>query len=500
MVYNYFIHHHFLERIMERQPNIVVFCTDHQRADYLSCAGNDLIKTPNLDRLAASGTRFENLYVQSTVCMPSRASIITGTYPCRHGVVDNGYDLPRTYKTFADVLGENGYHTMAVGRTHFICTQPRPEYPKSGFYGFDECLHAQVYCADTDPDNDYLKWVQSEHPEYYERIAFANRKLEKEVMGAHTDVPQELSMTSWVVEQSLNLIGKHTTAKPEQPFLLWAGTWDPHSPFRAPEPWGSMYDPEAIPDIKHIKEELEAYPESMKYHLLKSWHLNPDAPLTEILKNTIAMFMGMISHIDDQLGKLLDYLNENKLLDNTVIMFTSDHGDMLGEHGFIGKRIFFYDGALNVPGIIAGPGVAKGKVSSALVESVDIMPTLLDLAGVEKPQSVQGKSWLPLFNGQEDKIHDDVYTEFQYHQNKVGEPANINYNETVYSIYDGRYRIVCFKDREYGQLFDFYKDPQNHNNLWDVPKYENVKHQMQTKLLERIMANLQQPDTRLAEW
>lgn len=481
---------------MNKKTNIVMFCTDHQRADYLSCAGHPLIKTPNLDRLAAQGIRYENLYVQNTICMPSRASILTGTYPCRHTVTCNGYNLPETHKTIAHVLRDAGYHTMAVGRTHVICTQPRPEYSKTDFYGFSQCSHAQVYCGDTDPDNDYLAWIREEHAEYYDDIAFANRNQVGDLFGSHTEVPEELSMNSWVVGRSLEFIKKHQEKSPEQPFLLWAGTWDPHSPYRAPEPWGSMYDPADIPPPPQREEELEAYPDELKRLATVNFHRNPDIPMEQIWRNTIAMYMGMISHIDDQLGRLLDGLDKMGLTDDTIISFTSDHGDMMGEHWFVGKRIFFYDGALKVPGIMAGPGIPKGEVFEGLAESVDLMPTLLDLVSVPVPAEVQGKSWYPLMKGDKTIVHDDVYTEIQ-HFNLNNDGSK---NEHIFSIFDGHYRIVYFNDRHYGQLFDFSNDPENHINRWDDPDYAKIKQEMQNKLMNRVMRNLTQPNTRLADW
>ncbi len=485
---------------MSRKPNIVMFCTDHQRADYLGCAGHPLIKTPNLDRLAAMGVRFDNLYVQGAVCMPSRASIMTGTYPCRHTVTDNGYNLPEHMTTIADVLAENDYQTMVVGRTHIVCTQPRPEYPKSGFYGFNKCAHTQVYCGNTDPNNDYLDWIREEHPEHYEAIAFANEHCSPAFPGDHTDVPEELSMTSWVGSKTCEFIREHQANFPDNPFMIWAGTWDPHSPYRAPEPWGSMYDPDDVPLPKKTEEELATYPEGLRRLATTQWWRDKDMPIDEVMQRATAMYMGMVSHIDDQLGRILDTLEQEGILDETIVLFTSDHGDMLGEHWFQAKRIFCYDGALKVPGIIAGPGVPRGKEVSALVESVDIMPTLLELSGMETPRQVQGKSWVPLFSGEEEVLHENVYTEQQYHSTPPNSDEDTANDEHIFSIYDGRYRIVTFARREYGQLFDFETDPDNFINQWDNPDYAEIKNRMLNKLLYRMMDNLHQPETRLAHW
>ena len=487
---------------MSKRPNIVIFCTDHQRGDLLGCMGHPMIKTPNLDRLAARGACFENLYVQSTVCMPSRASIVTGRYPSAHGVVDNGYDLSLNETTIAHLLRDAGYHTMAVGRTHLISTQPRPEYSKTDFYGFSQCSHAQVYCAGTDPGNDYLKWIQEEHPKFYDEIAFANKgeRQRRDMMsGSNTIIDDSLSMNSWVVMRSLEFLREHQDNDPDQPFLLWAGTWDPHGPYRVPPPWDTMYDPDDIPAPVRGEAELESYPPPVRELAVTEFNRNPDVSLETALKNTTAMFYGMISHIDDQFGRLVDGLEAMGVLDNTIILFTSDHGDMMGDHWFMAKRMFFYDGALKVPGLIAGPGVKPGSRYDCLVESVDLAPTLLDLAGLDPSPSIQGRSWKPLFDGAAAKIRDDAFTEFEYHKG-FGEAADETKDEQTASLFDGRYRIVYFQGRSYGQLFDFEKDPDNLVNFWDDPEYAEVKQMMIEKLLNRMLQNTWRPDVRKAAW
>jgi arylsulfatase len=481
---------------MEDKPNIIIFCTDHQRADFLGCAGHPLIKTPNLDRLATRGVRFENMYIQNTVCMPSRASIMTGTYPCRHGVTSNGYNLTGSQPTIADALSQAGYHTMAVGRTHLICTQPQPEYSRTDFFGFHQCAHAQVYCGDTDPENDYLKWISEKHPEYYDDIAFANRHRSVDMYGTTTAVPQELSMNTWVVNKSLEFISEHKEKSPEQPFFLWAGTWDPHSPYRAPEPWGSMYNPNDIPAPKQMEEEIKSYPGDIKRMALREFYHNPDLPMEQVWKKTIAMYMGMVSHIDDQLGRMLDELEKLGITDNTVILFTSDHGDMLGDHYFLGKVLYFYDAVLKVPAIMAGPGIPQGKCVSQLTETVDYMPTLLELSRTPVPRTVQGKSLLPLLKETNETLHGNTYTEHQYFSGKNDKKKN----EHIFSIFDGRYRIVYFKGRPYGQLFDLEKDPDSHHNLWGDPEYSEIKNDMKLKLLERMAENLTKYEERQAAW
>ncbi len=485
---------------MPKQPNVIVFCTDHQRADLLGCMGHPRIKTPNLDKLAKRGVLIRNLYVQGTVCMPSRASIMTGKYPSSHGLTDNGYDLSKDERTIADLLKDAGYHTMLVGRSHIVCTQPRPHYPESGFYGYEQCAHAQVYCVGTDPGNAYLNWIKEEHPGQFEEIGYANSHLRDDMFGSFTSAPEELSMNSWVVGQSLDFIKEQREKNPEQPFYLWAGTWDPHSPYRVPAPWDAMYSPEDVPLPTSLEAELESFPPLLKRLAIKEWKKNPDVPLETVWRNSIAMFWGMISHIDDQIGRMVKGLEEMGILDDTVILFTSDHGDMLGEHHFIGKGLYFYDGALKVPGIMAGPGVPEGMELDCLAESVDLLPTILDLCSVDVPLEIQGKSLKPVMDNPGLEHKPDVYVEHDYHRYPPGDDISHEEDERVFSLYDGEYRIVWFKDRDYGQLFDFKKDPENFHNLWDDPEYAEIKQKMTAKLLNRLINIVTPPDTRKSAW
>ncbi len=490
-------------------PNIVFFCTDQQRADLLGCMGHPQIRTPNIDALARRGVLLRNLYVQGTVCMPSRASILTGRYPSQHGVIDNGFDLPQSETTLAHALRRNGYHTMLAGRSHLVCTQPHHILPDTEYYGFNECSHAQVYCGGTDPYNDYLRWIRTDHPDLYPEVAYANSSKrwivpQRDDMGGFwtKDLDENRTLTAWVVQRSLEMIDAHRTARPDQPFFHWAGTWDPHSPFRVPPPWDRMYPPETIPLPVRTEDEMASLPPPLHdFDVRRSFEsstrngkLRAGLTLDEGTRNQASTYWGTISHIDDQFGRLVAGLEQRGLMDNTVIVFTSDHGDMMGDHWFRAKGMYFFDGALKVPGVLYAPGLARpGRTSDALVETIDLMPTLLDLAGAPTPATVKGRSLAKLLEDEAVAHRPDVFSEWQGFS--FSRP-----DVRVCSLQDDRYRIVFFQNQTYGQLYDRQADPDELCNLWDSPDHREAKQALTAKLLNRMMANLEPPDTREASW
>ncbi|OGV67209.1 MAG: hypothetical protein A3K19_26195 [Lentisphaerae bacterium RIFOXYB12_FULL_65_16] len=478
------------------RPNILFYCTDQQRADLLGCMGHPGIRTPNIDALAQRGVVLSNLYVQGTVCMPSRASIMTGRYPCVHGVTDNGYNLPEHERTFAHTFRDAGYHTLAVGRTHVSCSrrsQPHPVLPQN-YHGFTECHHTQCYWEGLDPHGDYLNWIRTEHPEWYNEAA---TPTPVDRLDAHcaswSKLPPELTMNAWVTDRSLAVIRNHREKRAGQPFLLWAGTWDPHSRFLVPAPWDRMYPPESIPLPVRREGELDDLPPHYRKNAHTAWPRCPGVPFDEVIRNTLSIYWGTISFIDDQFGRLLRGLDDMGCLDNTIIVFTSDHGDQCGDHWVWHKGPYWFDGALRIPGVIAAPaGMLKhGLRADALVETVDFYPTLCEMAGIAAPPQVQGRSCLGLLEGRTCEHRTDAYTEYQ---------AHVGCTEQMFSLRDERYRIVVYRDRPYGELYDYQTDPDSLHNRWAHPDYREVRERLTARLTNRLMANLERPDTREDWW
>lgn len=286
------------------RPNVLLFVTDQQRADLMGCMGHAQIKTPNLDALAARGVLLRNLYVQGTVCMPSRASIMTGRYPSMHGVTDNGYNLPQCERTVAHLLRESGYFTSCVGRTHIRCSLPHPILPDREFHGFQECLHAQCYGPGLDPYGEYLNWIRKKYPDRYEEAA-TPRPVDRDdaICASWTTLEDDKAMNAWVTNTSLDVVRRHVTSGDERPFFLWAGTWDPHMRFLVPAPWDRMYPPDEIPLPVRREGELETLPPSYARSAFLKWPQRPgqraDLSLDEAIRNTLSIYWGTISHVDD---------------------------------------------------------------------------------------------------------------------------------------------------------------------------------------------------------
>ena len=474
-------------------PNILLFCTDQQRADLLGCMGHPVIRTPHLDALAADGVLLRRLYVQGTVCMPSRASIFTGQYPSRHGITDNGYELPDSAVTLADIFAGAGYHTICVGRTHVRCSLPQPVLPREGFYGFRECYHSQCYWPGLDRHSEYIAWLRREHPQWADVAAMAQPVDRDDAHCASWwELPDHLSMNAWVTNTALDAIRRHRAARPSQPFLLWAGTWDPHARFAVPAPWDRLYPPDRIPLPVRREGELADLPPHYARLALTPGKQRFRVPYDEGLRNTLSIYYGMISHVDDQFGRLRRGLAELGVADDTIIVFMSDHGDMGGDHWCWTKGPYWFDGALRVPGIIAAPGLLPaGRTTDGLVETIDLLPTLGELAGVKMPPTVQGRSCAPLLRGARDTHRPDVYAEHHDHH---------QCGDRMFQLRTARHRLVHYADRPYGELYDLEQDPDALHNRWADPAYATVKHELRLALLNRLMANQERPDTRLANW
>lgn len=475
------------------RPNILIYCTDQQRADLLGCAGHAHIRTPNIDALAARGTRLRNLFIQGTVCMPSRYSIMTSQYPSVHGVTDNGFELPYDTPTMGSYLSDAGYHTAIVGRTHLRCSLPLPTLPNQGYYGWDESHHTQCYWPGLDREGEYQQWVRQNWPADFDRITMA-KPVDRD--DAHCaswwDIDDSQTMTAWVTDKALETIGRHRYSRGDQPFCLWAGTWDPHMRFTVPEPWASMYDPAEIPLPVRRAGELDDLPPHYRRLAMTEWKRS-GLDLDTVIRNTLSIYCGTISHIDDQFGRLMRGLSELGVLDNTIVVFMSDHGELAGDHWCWTKGPYWFDSALRVPGIIACPGqVAEGAQSDALVETIDLLPTLLDYANVEPGKQVQGRSIRALLRDGSQSHREDVFTEYMHHDRDT--------DQQMFSLRTMSHRVVCYPGQSYGELYDYTSDPHQLHNRWHDAGYADVRRQMVDRLHARYAQNLKRPDVRVARW
>ena len=497
---------------MSAQPNILLITTDQQHFSALG-AVNPKISTPNLDRLCRVGTRFDRAYCPNPVCTPSRASIITGQYPSHHGAWTIGVNLSEDVETLGGLLGKAGYRTGLIGKAHFQSLAPpslesQPTLRDLDFwrgfhgpwYGFDHIELARNHADESHVGQHYAIWMEekglADWRDYFQPLpgeTSAHAPMRHPSghywarEGRSWALPEEFHYTTWTGERSVAFV--EAAAAEERPFFLWASFHDPHPPYTVPEPWASMYDPadmepgrltrgEHDRNAPHFAKTQEQAPDFGDWHRPFeahgcASHLYP----RDDLKKDMAVYYGMMSFLDREVGRILDRLDALGLTDNTLIVFTSDHGHFLGQHGLVAKGPFHYEDMLRVPFIAAWPGhVPAGATSDAMQSLVDLMPTFLDAAGVAIPGRVQGVSQLATWCGgppaRDHAICENRHNPVMPHVTSYIEP---------------RYKISVYRQGPWGELFDLEADREEVRNLWDDPQSEPLKRAMLHRMVQAFL-------------
>jgi len=460
---------------------------------------NPEIKTPNLDRLASEGMVFDRAYCPNPTCTPSRASIITGTYPSQHGAWALGTKLPEDVHVVGDDFRAAGYRTGLIGKGHFQPIEGTDAFPslesrevlsdldfwrsfQGPFYGF----------ADIDLNRDHGNGNAGQHYAIWlEEKGLANWR---DYFGKSSDatdgfvwkLPEEYHYDAWIAERANARLEEYKENGDN--FFLWVSHPDPHGPNVAPERWAKMYDPAkvTVPTVtegeheknpphhqltQRVKPDRSMYVEEGGHdcHGVHS-HLHKHGNAAE----QIATYYGRISMMDHYIGKTLDKLEELGLAENTLVVFTTDHGDFFGQHGLRGKGAFHYEDMIRIPFIARLPGSAgAGTRTDAMVSLVDLAPTFLDVAGVEVPRCMTGKSQKPVLECREDAARDHVIVE-NHHQ-----PTTLHLKTYV----DARYKLTVYYNQEYGEIFDLQTDPGEVNNLWDDPASQELKQELMLKYI-----------------
>ena len=493
---------------MQTAPNILLICTDQQRWDTLGCYGNFNARTPVLDNLAKEGTLFERCYVQSPVCSPSRASLFTGKYPRNHGLWMNGVSLPDHEIFFSKVLADMGYDCGMVGKHHQSgCDGVLAEKRFDDGFRVFEWSHAPSHAT---PHNAYRNWLKDEYPKIYDDvvraendpdyIATANRA--KGATPVDT-VPVEAHYSHWVAERSIDFI-TNTSRDADQPFFMMANFFDPHHPFGAPDAFRSFFDADQLPP-PHIKPgELDTKPKMQKIYSEKSY--GGAAPgfldYTEAeVRETRAAYAAMVAMIDYEVGRILAALDQAGMTDNTLVIFTSDHGELIGDHGLMLKGPMMYEASVRVPLIVRWPGhIPSGVRRDELVQWIDLPATLLDAAQADGLHNGQGQSLMPLFSDTPAPSRDWAICEYREDaQNGIAEVSTT-------MLVHGKHKLVVWlgaleKDAPMeGELYDLDADPHEQDNLFANPDYRNVREQMKDKLLHVIIATEDRSQPRLTVW
>ena len=470
----------------DRRPNILFIMTDQQRWDCVGANGNRLIRTPNLDRLAASGANFTHAFVQSPVCVPSRVSFFTGRYPHAHRNRVNYTPLDRGEVLMQARLRDAGYVTASVGKLHYW-PPTSLEAERTGF-DFVE-LHDGV--PSLDRFSDYARWRSQNDPQAEQ---FPYRAVAGDIEPGRNPfraaIADEYSDTTWVGARTRHYLKR--LAANEKPFFLFSSFWKPHSPHEVCVPFDRMYDDVDIPlPRRQTLDEIRQLPVPLQKLILRG---TPRYEMDhERLQWIYRSYFGAISHVDREIGLILDTLEQVGDERNTIVVFTSDHGDQLLEHGLMGKNCFF-DASVRVPLMIRLPGQVEPGTYHELVEAVDLLPTLFELAGLPEPYENQGQSLVPLVC-ESDRPY--VAREAVFSENVIPEVITGGRLDFFFRKKEGikgvrhpdakmvrtsRWKFHYYPDG-YGELYDLQKDSHETRNLYGDARYEKIETEMKDRLL-----------------
>jgi len=496
-----------------RPPNILLITSDQQHYDTLGFA-NPHIQTPNLDRLAREGANFTRAYCPNPLCSPTRASIITGLYPSAHGCWTLGTKLMEDVPTVGDALQAVGYQTSLIGKAHLHPLATAPGYEsiecqpvlrdldfwrnfRGPWYGFRYVETARMHADEAHAGGHYGIWMEEKGlknwRDYFQNYPSDDAHKPRE---GKWDLPQEFHYTTWTAEKTIDYIRMHV--REGHPFFTWASFHDPHPPYLVPEPWASMYRPEDMEPGRLEPGEMDRMPPAHRLTQQSKPDFSPwrETPFwnhgyqshlhsREYFKKHMAIYYGMISFMDQQIGRILAELDRLKIADNTLVIFTTDHGHFLGQHGLIFKGAFHYEDLVRVPFLARYPGrIPAGSTNAALVSLVDLAPTFLRLAGQEIPGTYQGVDQMPVWEAKAPAARNHVIVENRH------QPTKLHLRTYI----DARYKMTVYRNQPYGELFDLQEDPREVHNRWDDPACADVKREVMHRFLN---AELQREPLRM---
>ena len=492
---------------MSNKQNILFIMCDQLRWDYLSCYGHPHLHTPNIDRLAAQGVRFDRAYCQAPICSPSRASCYTGRYLSSIGTNENFQATGIMYWTMGDYLREHGYRAALVGKTHSIPDKDNmarlgisAESPQgqrlqhAGFEPFerDDGVHPDglLKLRGTEPRyNDYLRDLGYDETNPWDRNANGSRNADDEFKSGWfyknnhlpADIAEEHSETAYMTDRAIDCIEEMG----DTPWCIHLSYIKPHWPYHAPAPYSDMYRPEHIvPRQAHADELIDPHPVYEAFTQIRgAQHWSRD----EVRERVIPAYMGLVKQIDDHIGRLLTFLADTGRDKNTLIVFTSDHGDFLGDH-WLSEKTMFLEQAARIPLIIYDPSQAanrtRGRVETRFVELVDLAATFLDVAGGKsQPHKLEGRSLLPLLHGR--PVNDwrpYAVSEISYAGRAARKILDLDSQQCRgYMLRDEKWKYILWEGFP-PQLFDLENDASERNDLGRNPAYADVCQQWHDEL------------------
>ena len=468
------------------RPNILWIMADQLRYDCLGANSNRLIQTPHLDRLAARSARFSHAFVQSPVCVPSRISYFTGRYPHAHRNRVNYTPLDARETLIQRRLQSAGYRTGAAGKLHYY--PPTAGHARST--GFDSVRLDDGVSA-TDPFSDYVRWRKDHDPlaaTPYQ--ALAPKPGGNPFRGA---IAYENSPTAWVGRETRAMLARLT--RKQQPFFLFSSFFKPHAPYTVAEPYDSLFDHVEIPLPRQMTlDDIQRLPLPVQRQILRG---RPQYGMDRTrLQWIYRSYYASVKMIDDEVGRILDTLRQTGQESNTILVFSTDHGDQLLEHGLEGKNVFF-ESSVRVPFLMALPGRIRPGRRDEIVETVDVLPTLFDLCGLPVPSGVQGRSFAPLLTG----AAPYAPREFAFAENIIPEVITNRALDLPYVPGQGvggirhpdakMLRTSRWKFNHYpghgGELYDLANDPGEERNLYSDPAQLPRVREMKDRLLDFLI-------------
>jgi arylsulfatase A-like enzyme len=530
---------------MQKKPNFLLITTDQQRADHLGCYGNPHVRTPHLDSLASRGTRFDRFYVATGVCMANRASLMTGRMPSVHGTRCNGIPLARDATTFADLLRDDGYWTGLVGKCHLQnMTDMPPEAPRDAvladfqaptaihadavkarwseggydqemlrrwredpahrvqtpYYGFD---HVDLCTMHGDMvEGDYARWLTQKAGDIEllrgPKNAIPDARIQAP-QAYRTRVPEHQYPSTWVGDKTLAFLDD--AARRDQPFFLHCSFADPHHPFTPPGKYWGMYDPEKVTLPRsfyqagdHSFAPVAALHRERRQGKARITSTVGFAALEREAKVALALTFGMITMIDDVVGRILAHLSTLGLDKDTIIVFTSDHGDFMGDHGLLLKSALHYQSLVRVPFIWVEPKATSehttGRSTRALASTIDIPATILARSGLAPFYGMQGRNLLPILDGDASAGRSAILVEEDGHAPTFGLSVPVRARTVITETH----RLTTYDHDEWTELYDLQRDPDELANLIDDPGYISIRATMfETLARELMMADDRSP-------
>jgi arylsulfatase len=455
----------------QERPNVVLILSDQLRADCVGCYGNRLIETPHIDALAAAGTRFDNAFSQHPQCAPSRAALMTGRYPHVNGAVSNHTAMGSAEVTLGEYFRGAGYRGIGVGKLHLFGEKETASFD-------DTMLSGGQHSGDTSPEclhHDYKQWLKENGYWQAAEAAYAIHGTDQYWDSFQANVnplPAEAFIDSWVGDRAVDFINRQSD---DRPFFMFVGLPNPHTPFDCPEPYASMYDPACMPVPESYGAGLAQKPPIHAAFKRGGRKVNYEQLDEPRLRQAMAYYYGAVTLVDDQIGKVVAALQSRSMLDDTVIAFCSDHGELLGAFGMLTKSIdeypMLYDVGLRVPLIVRVPGGGGGRVVDTPVELIDLCPTLLESTGLAVAPEIQGQSLKPAIDGGNPPERAYVFAE----------------SGAVKMVRNQRHKLVHYPGQPYGELYDIAADPEEITNLYDSRDHLVTRERMTRDLLDRLI-------------